>query len=67
MMQLADLGTIVDGSGEEEWKFEPNKKVFDFVLNKLNTTEELGNFGTECKSDRERVMKFIFCQLSEGL
>ena len=66
-MQLADLGTIVDAGGEDTWTFNPNPKVYDYVLNKLRTTEELATFGSECKSDRERVMKFIFCQIAEGL
>lgn len=69
MMQLADLGTIVDSSCEETWIFNPNKTVYDFVLNKLNTNEELKetNFGSECLSEKEKVMKFIFCQITEGL
>ena len=41
MMQLADLGTIVDSDAENEWVFNPNKAIFDFVLNKINTDEEL--------------------------
>ena len=64
-MQLADLGTIAAGSEEdaENFAFTPNQKVYDFVLNKINTDEELKetNFGEECKSDKEKVMKFIFC------
>ena len=40
-MQLADLGTIVDSNCEETWIFNPNQTVYDFVMNKLNTTEEL--------------------------
>ena len=38
MMQLADLGTIVDGSSEGDWIFNPNQVVYNFVLNKINTT-----------------------------
>lgn len=69
MMQLADMGTIVDGADENTWTFNPSQKVYDFVLNKINTDEELKQtgFGKECRSDREKVMKFIFCQIAEGL
>ena len=70
-MQLADLGTIARSSAEDadQMLFNPNPKVYDVVLNKLNTNEELKaeNFGAECKSDKEKVFKFIFCQISEGL
>ena len=66
-MQLADLGAIVDLNEEENWIFNPSPKVYDFVLNKLKTTDELATFGSTCKSDREKVMKFIFCQISQGL
>ena len=70
-MQLADLGTIAQSSEEdaENFVFNPNQKVYDFVLNKINTDEELKatNFGSECKSEKEKVMKFIFCQIAEGL
>ena len=64
-MQIADLGTIEKNSEEDRsnMHFNPNPKVYDFVLNILNTNEELkeNNFGSECKSDKEKVMKFIFC------
>merc|ERR1719382_1610948 len=70
-MQLADLGPIARSSTEDadQLLFTPNPKVYDFVLNLINTNEELKehNFGSECKSDKERVFKFIFCQISEGL
>lgn len=70
MMQIADLGTIVESnSNEDSWTFNPSQKVYDFVLNKINTDEELqlSSFGVECKNEKEKVMKFIFCQIAEGL
>ena len=70
-MQLADLGCIqsLTAEDQENMVFRPNQKVYDFVLDKLNTNEELktSNFGAECKSDNERVMKFIFCQIAQGV
>lgn len=70
-MQIADLGSIAVSSDEdsENFKFNPSQKVYDFVLNKINTDEELEltSFGSECKSEKEKVMKFIFCQIAEGL
>ena len=42
-MQLADLGSIQNSSAEdvENMIFNPNPKVYEFVLNKINTDEEL--------------------------
>lgn len=42
-MQLADLGSIQNSSAEdvENMVFNPNPKVYEFVLNKINTDEEL--------------------------
>ena len=49
--------------------FNFNPKVYEFVLNKINTDSELKStkFGVECKSQKEKVAKFIFCQIAQGL
>ena len=69
MMQLADLGALAEASEEDPFTFKLNQTIYDFVANKLKSDEELvkTGFGSECLTERERVLKFIFCQIAEGL
>ena len=69
MMQLADLGAFAEATEENAFEFHINQTIYAFVQNKLQTDEELvkSGFGSECLSEREKVMKFLFCQIAEGL
>lgn len=66
MMQYADLGQIATYDETTE-QFSISKPVFDKVCQIIKTREDLKDFGKECTSLKEKVCKFLFSQVAEGI
>ena len=67
MMQYADMGEVSSWS-ETEKKYVTNQRVVDHLTRKLTEDPEFAQFGAaDCASMKERVARFIFTQVANGL
>ena len=66
MMSLADMGGIAN-IDEKNGDLECESTVCYKHLQKRLTEEKNKNFGSECLSEREKIAKFIFGQIAEGI
>ena len=66
MMQYADLGQIATYD-EPNQQFNISQPIFDRVSQILQKRPELANFGKECVSQKEKVCKFLFSQVAQGI
>ena len=67
MMQYADMGEVSSWS-ETEKKYVTNQRVVDHLTRKLTEDPEFAQFGAaDCATMKERVARFIFTQVANGL
>ena len=67
MMQYADMGQIASPENENSRAYHANLKVIEYVANKLTNEEEFKEYATDCASMKERVCRFLFSQIANGL
>ena len=67
MLQFADMGDIASWN-EQTKKYTPNQRMVDYLTRKLTEEEEFKNYGVpDCVSMLERVARFVFSQVANGL
>ena len=67
MMQFADMGEIASWD-EASKKYIANARMLEYLTRKLTDEQEFRDFGAaDCANMRERVARFIFSQVANGL
>lgn len=66
MLQYADLGEIASHDSETG-TYKTNERLHEHLTKKLTEDPEFAEFGSECASMKERIARFIFTQVANGL